>query len=128
MGSPEHGGWCPLERALDLIGGRWKGLIVWHLGDAGPLRHAELRRKLTGCSQKVLTAQLRELEQAGLIRRTVHPVVPPRVEYALLPLGAKIRPALESLRLWADRELREMPDPPRSPPMPRRRRARAAVV
>jgi DNA-binding HxlR family transcriptional regulator len=128
MGSPEHGGWCPLERALDLIGGRWKGLIIWHLGDAGPLRHAELRRKLTGCSQKVLTAQLRELEQAGLIRRTVHPVVPPRVEYGLLPLGVKIRPALESLRCWADRELREMPDPPRSLHMPRRRRARAAVV
>jgi len=98
--------WCPLELALDLIGGKWKGLIIWYLGAEGVLRHTELKRRLERVSQKVLTQQLRELERDGLIRRRVYPETPPRVEYCLAELGAAVRPAIEALRVWADERLR----------------------
>ena len=100
--------WCPLELALDLIGGKWKGLIIWYLGAEGVLRHAELNRRLEWVSQKVLTQQLRELERDGLIRRRVYPETPPRVEYCLAELGAAVQPAIESLRVWADERLRSV--------------------
>ena len=100
--------WCPLERALDLIGGKWKGLIIWYLGAEGALRHAELKRRLVRVTQKVMTEQLRELERDGLVSRQSHAEVPPRVEYRLTPLGQAARPAIEALRVWADQRLREM--------------------
>lgn len=98
--------WCPLELALDLIGGKWKGLIIWYLGAEGALRHAELKRRLEQVSQKVLTQQLRELERDGLIWRRVYPETPPRVEYGLAELGEAVGPAIEALRVWADQRLR----------------------
>jgi len=94
-------GWCPLGWALEVTGGKWKGLILWHLGAAGVLRHAELRRRLRGITQKVLTQQLRALEDDGLVRRTARPGFPRRVEYRLTDLGAAARPHLEGLRVWA---------------------------
>ena len=94
------GGICPLEWALDVIAGKWKGLILWHIGAVGALRHAALRRRLTGITQKVLTQQLRQLERDGLISRTIYPGASARVEYRLTTLGARVRPHLEALRIW----------------------------
>ena len=79
-------GRCPAERTLDVIGGRWKVPILWHLLQ-GTLRFSELRRALPGVTQKMLTQQLRELERAGVVRRRVYPQVPPKVEYSLTDRG-----------------------------------------
>jgi DNA-binding HxlR family transcriptional regulator len=89
----------PVELALHVIGGRWKIPILWRLGKR-TWRYNELRRELAGISHKMLTQQLRELEQHGLITRTVHPVVPPHVDYALTSLGRSTLPIIESLRGW----------------------------
>ena len=89
----------PLERALQIIGGRWKLYIVCHLED-GPLRLSQLHRGIPGISQKVLIQQLRELEEHGVVTRTVFPEVPARVEYRVTPLGASLMPIIHSLQLW----------------------------
>lgn len=93
---------CPVEATLELIGGRWKGVILYHLLD-GTHRFGELRRKLPSVTQRMLTKQLRELEQGGVVRRVVHAEVPPRVEYSLTPLGATLRPVVLALKEWGDR-------------------------
>ena len=89
----------PVELALDVIGGKWKMPILWRLAKR-TWRYNELRRDLAGISHKMLTQQLRELEHHGLIVRTVHPVVPPHVDYALARLGRTTVPIIESLREW----------------------------
>jgi DNA-binding HxlR family transcriptional regulator len=89
----------PVELALHVIGGKWKMPILWRL-EKRTWRYNEMRRDLPGISHKMLTQQLRELEQHGLITRTVHPVVPPHVDYALTPLGRSTVPIIESLREW----------------------------
>jgi len=89
----------PVELALHVVGGKWKMPILWRLNQR-VWRYNELRRELAGISHKMLTQQLRELEQAGLITRTVHPVVPPRVDYALTDLGRTTVPVIEQLRAW----------------------------
>jgi DNA-binding HxlR family transcriptional regulator len=92
---------CPVEATLDLIGGKWKCVILFHLQD-GALRFNVLRRRLTGITQRMLTKQLRELEQVGLITRRVYAEVPPRVEYRLSPLGESMRPVIETLKGWGE--------------------------
>ena len=77
---------CSLELAMELVGGKWKLVLLWHLL-SGTHRFCELKRKLGDITQKMLTLQLRELEEAGLITRTVYPVVPPRVDYELTERG-----------------------------------------
>ena len=77
-----------LTLAMDLVGGKWKMLVLWLLRDRS-VRFSELRRFLNRITHKMLTQQLRELEQSGLINRTVYPVVPPKVEYALTEEGKK---------------------------------------
>jgi DNA-binding HxlR family transcriptional regulator len=89
----------PVELALHVVGGKWKMPILWRLKQR-VWRYNELRRELAGISHKMLTQQLRELEHHGLITRTVHPVVPPRVEYALTDLGRTTVPIIERLRAW----------------------------
>ena len=89
----------PVELALHLIGGKWKMPILWRLND-GTRRYGELRRSLKRITDKMLTKQLRELEAAGLITRTVHPVVPPHVDYDITNLGRTAIPAIEALRSW----------------------------
>lgn len=93
---------CPVEATLDLIGGKWKGVILYHLLE-GTHRFGELRRKLPSVTQRMLTKQLRELEECGVIRRVVHAEVPPRVEYSLTPLGETLRPVVLALKEWGDR-------------------------
>jgi len=89
----------PVELALNVIGGKWKMPILWRL-EKRTWRYNELRRELAGISHKMLTQQLRELERHGLITRTVHPVVPPHVDYSLTPLGRTTVPIIELLREW----------------------------
>jgi len=90
---------CPVEATLELIGGKWKGLVLYHLLQ-GTMRFSELRRKVPGVTQRMLTRQLRELESAGLILRTVFAEVPPRVEYSLTCEGETLRPVILALRDW----------------------------
>lgn len=91
---------CLLTLAMDLAGGKWKMVILWHLRDT-TLRFNELKRILDGITQKMLTQQLRELEEVGLISRMVYPVVPPKVEYSLTEEGSSIIPALNMLCQWS---------------------------
>ncbi len=90
---------CPVETTLKMIGGKYKALILWHLLD-GTLRFGQLSRMIHRAAPKVLTGQLRELEEANLIIRTVYPVVPPKVEYKLSETGKSIRPILEAMFTW----------------------------
>lgn len=90
---------CPVEATLELIGGKWKGLVLYHLLK-GTLRFSELRRLLPSVTQRMLTRQLRELERDGLLTRTVHAEVPPRVEYKLTERGESLGPVLLALREW----------------------------
>ena len=90
---------CPVAATLELIGGKYKSLILWHLMN-GKLRFGELRRLIPQATPKMLTQQLRELEDDDLIIRTVYPVVPPKVEYSLTNIGSSIRPILTSIYDW----------------------------
>ena len=90
---------CPVVTTLDMIGGKYKALILWHLV-GGVRRFGELRRLVPQATQKMLTQQLRELEEDNLIIRTVYPVVPPKVEYRLSDLGMSIKPILDAMRSW----------------------------
>lgn len=94
---------CPVETTLSFIDGKWKGVILYHLLTDGTLRFSELRRRLQAVTQRMLTKQLRELEEQGLVTRTVYPVVPPRVDYALTPLGQSLRPVIMILEQWGNR-------------------------
>jgi DNA-binding HxlR family transcriptional regulator len=100
---------CPVEATLELIGGKWKGLVLYHLLQ-GTMRFNELRRKTPSVSQRMLTRQLRELEGAGLILRTVYAEVPPRVEYALTAEGESLRPVILALREWGRSYLAALPE------------------
>ena len=90
-----------LEEALKVLEGRWKILILFHLFSAPVLRFSELRRAVSGISQKMLIQQLRDLEKDGVVHRKVYPEVPPKVEYMLTKDGAALRPALKALKSWA---------------------------
>ena len=92
---------CPVEAALDVIGGKWKAVILFHLV-RGTKRFSELQREMGSVTQRMLTKQLRELESSGLVNRKVYPVVPPKVEYSLSPKGKTLEPILESLKLWGE--------------------------
>ena len=90
---------CPVDATIERIGGKYKALILWHLIDA-TLRFGELRKLIPQATPKMLTQQLRELEEDDLVARTVYPVVPPKVEYALTGLGQSIRPILSVMYDW----------------------------
>ena len=92
---------CPVETTLTLIGDKWKVLILRDLMD-GTKRFGELKKSLGGVSQKVLTAQLRDMEASGLISRKVYAEVPPKVEYSLTGLGESLRPVIDVLRTWGE--------------------------
>lgn len=90
---------CPLEMTIDLIGGKWKVLLLWHLSK-GPLRFNELNRIFPHLSTKMLTQQLRDLEKDGLVHRNIYPQVPPKVEYTLTDLGHSMMPILQEMNRW----------------------------
>ena len=92
---------CPVAATIQLIGNKWKLLIIRNLS-ARPWRFNELQRDLNGISQKVLTDSLRSMEADGIITRTVYPEVPPRVEYALSELGKSLQPILDAMKVWGE--------------------------
>jgi DNA-binding HxlR family transcriptional regulator len=118
---PAH---CPIEVALEVIGGMWKVIVVRELL-AGTKRYSELHRGLKHATHKMLSQQLRQLERDGVLDRKVYPQVPPKVEYSLTPLGRELGPLLDSMSAWgarvaegrsrkAGRVRPEPPAPPRS--------------
>ncbi|UZF92413.1 winged helix-turn-helix transcriptional regulator [Bosea sp. NBC_00550] len=102
---PYRSAGCPVEAALGLIGGKWKGIALYHLM-GGTLRFNEIRRRIPGVTQRMLTTQLRELEADGLIVRVVYPEVPPRVEYSLFAKGRTLEPVIMGLKIWGEAHAR----------------------
>ena len=99
--SPVQGNYrCHFELTLQLIGGKWKLLVIYFLSLQEVIRFGQLRRALPEISERMLVRQLRELEDDGLVSRTVYGTVPPRVDYALTPLGVSLVPIMESLKAW----------------------------
>ncbi|MBF6225780.1 winged helix-turn-helix transcriptional regulator [Nocardia abscessus] len=92
---------CPTREVLDHIAGKWTVLIIDALAD-GTMRYTDLRHRIDGISQKMLTQTLRQLETDGFVTRTVHPTVPPRVEYTLTELGHSLRTPIAALREWIE--------------------------
>ena len=97
---------CPVEATLELIGGKYKALILWHLAE-NKLRFNELRKAITSATPKMLNQQLRELESQHLIHREVFPVIPPKVEYSLTETGRSLMPILVAMRDWGAGYLRK---------------------
>lgn len=95
----------PVSATLELIGGKYKALILWNLAD-GRHRFSELRKMISGATPKMLTQQLRELEAQKLINREVFPVVPPKVEYSLTETGRSLMPIIKAMRDWGAEYLR----------------------
>ena len=102
---------CPVEATLDLIGGKYKALILWHLSEK-ILRFSELRSRIPKATPKMLTQQLRELENQNLIHREVYPVIPPKVEYSLTETGRSLLPILVAMRDWGADYLRSKDQEP----------------
>lgn len=100
---------CPVDMALDLVGGKWKSLVLYRLS-AGTLRFGQLQRSIPEVTQRMLTLQLRELERDGLVRRVVYAEVPPKVEYSLTPPGQSLTPVLEQLGGWFHQNMSALQD------------------
>jgi DNA-binding HxlR family transcriptional regulator len=100
-------GTCRAREVLDRIGDKWSLYVIYLLG-GGTRRFSDLRRTIDGISQRMLTVTLRGLERDGLVTRTVHPTVPPRVEYALTPMGRTLRDASRTFIEWADEHVGEI--------------------
>jgi DNA-binding HxlR family transcriptional regulator len=99
---------CPSRDLLDRIGDKWTVLVLGELAKQGACRFTELRKRLSGVSEKMLTQTLRALERDGLVHRTVYPAVPVRVEYALTPLGQTLREPLKMLTEWSVQHIAEV--------------------
>lgn len=95
--APEN---CHVEDALSILVGKWKPIILLHLLQNGTKRFSELKRSLPGITQKMLTKQLRELEDEDIIKRVVYPQVPPKVEYSITEYGRSLEPILEAMHEW----------------------------
>lgn len=102
---------CPVSATLDLIGGKYKALILWHLSEK-KLRFSELRNRVANATPKMLTQQLRELETHNLIHREVFAVIPPKVEYSLTETGRSLLPILVAMRDWGANYLRTKDEEP----------------
>ncbi|MDD6481294.1 MAG: helix-turn-helix domain-containing protein [Lachnospiraceae bacterium] len=98
---------CPVEATIQLIGGKYKAVILWHLMN-NTLRYSQLHKKMPKATDKMLTQQLRELEKDGLINRKVYPVVPPKTEYSLTEFGKSLIPILDAMCNWGTDYLNEL--------------------
>lgn len=104
MGEKRSGPYfCGIDAAMDVVGGKWKSLILWELHEHGTRRFGELRRNLPGVSEKMLNQQLRELAEDGIVHREIFAEIPPRVEYTLTEEGAALNAALAPLGAWGKR-------------------------
>jgi len=110
---------CPVQSTIDAVSGKWKVLAIWHLGFK-PARFAELRGLLKGVSEKVLTAQLRQLEADGIVSRKVVRTSPPQVTYSLTPAGEELLEPMDVLCNWGARHLGIVPNLPRNPKLDER--------
>lgn len=99
---------CKVDEALDILVGKWKPIILLHLLYEGTMRFSQLKRAIPGITQKMLTAQLRELEKEDLIHRVVYAQVPPKVEYSVTEHGKTLLPILEMMHDWATAHLEHM--------------------
>ncbi|MFC5528134.1 winged helix-turn-helix transcriptional regulator [Cohnella yongneupensis] len=99
---------CEKELTLSIIGGKWKMIIMWHLGKEGTKRFSELKSLIPDITQRMLTTQLRELEDDGIVNRKVYPVVPPKVEYSLTPRGESLIPILDLMYEWGKDYIADM--------------------
>jgi DNA-binding HxlR family transcriptional regulator len=99
---------CPLEATLQVIGGKWKAVILYYLMHEGTHRFAELRRKIAGISERMLTQQLRELEADDVVRRQVYAEVPPKVEYSLTDYGQTLAPVTRAMCDWGQRHTKRL--------------------
>lgn len=98
---PELAYGCPVEATLDVIGGKWKGIILFHLL-SGKKRFNELQRLMPGITQRMLTRQLRELEDDGIVARKAYQQIPPKVEYSLTAFGSTLKPIILAMRDWGE--------------------------
>ncbi len=99
---------CPVEQTLDVVGGRWKSILLFHLLTNPVLRFGELRRRIPAATQRMLTLQLRELERDGCVERKVYSEVPPRVEYSVTEFGRTLEPVVMALCRWGMEHAREL--------------------
>jgi DNA-binding HxlR family transcriptional regulator len=103
---------CGLDAAVDVVGGKWKVLILWALGER-KRRFGELKREVPGISEKMLIQQLRQLETDGIVHREAYHEIPPKVEYSLTPLGVSLNTALEPLGRWGEEHMQTLEALPR---------------
>lgn len=94
---------CPIEYTMNMVAGKWKLIILWHLAQEKVMRYGEIKKSLNKITHKMLSQQLKELETDGFINRESFPQVPPKVEYSLTPLGESFLPVLEELSKWGSK-------------------------
>jgi DNA-binding HxlR family transcriptional regulator len=99
---------CPIQRVLETIADKWSVIVIYALSQTETSRYSELQRLIGGVSQKMLTQTLRKLERDGLVERQVYPVVPPKVEYSLTPLGKTLTELLKAICKWSESHLNEI--------------------
>ena len=104
----EPGDACPISPVVDIVFSRWTTPVLWALNEYGRQRFVELQRRIPAITPKVLTQRLRQLERDGMVVRTYHPEVPPRVEYQISDLGRSLGPLFASLAQWADTHLEQV--------------------
>ncbi len=97
---------CPIEYTMDLIAGKWKLIILWHLSQEKVMRYGEIKSTLNNITHKMLSQQLKELEADGFIHREAYPQIPPKVEYSLTKLGESFLPIVESMSNWGKNNLK----------------------
>jgi len=102
----EHGYVCEKELTMSIISGKYKVVIIWHLGHEGPHRYGKVFKLFPGISDRILTKQLRELEQDGIVGRKVYPEVPPKVEYYLTELGFTLLPIVDDMWSWGKENMK----------------------
>lgn len=96
---------CPIEYTMNMVAGKWKLVILWHLSQEKTMRYGEIKKSLSNITHKMLSQQLKELEADGFIHRESYPQIPPKVEYSLTPLGESFLPVLDSLSNWGKSHL-----------------------
>lgn len=104
---------CPVEAALAVLGGKYKALIIWHLNVSGVMRYNEIQKAIPQATAKMLSQQLKELENDGLVKRKLYPVVPPKTEYSLTALGKTLVPIVDAMSQWGHEyfNILGIPDP-----------------
>ncbi len=97
---------CPIEYTMNLIAGKWKMVILWHLSQEKVMRYGEIKKTLNNITHKMLSQQLKELEADGFINRVAYSQIPPKVEYSLTKLGESFLPVMKSLSSWGENHLK----------------------